>query len=153
MTRLDTLEQLGIQLPQSSPPGAIYKPVRQLGNALYVSGQIPWQDGQVVYTGKLGQERSLEYGQQAARLCIINMLGALRNYLGSLEPIRQVVKLQVFVASEVGFDQQHLVANSASELLMAVFGEDGCAARTAIGTNQLPLNITVEIEGIFEVEI
>ncbi|NLK68215.1 MAG: RidA family protein [Clostridiaceae bacterium] len=146
------IRQLGYTLPQSSPAGAIYTPVRRVGNTLYVSGQIPWLDGQVKYSGKVGSERDVKYGQEAARLCILNMLAAVKNAIGDLDKVKQVVKLTVMVSSETGFDKQHLVANGASQLLVDIFGPDGCAARTAMGVNQLPMDVTVEIEGIIEVE-
>lgn len=123
-----------------------------VGNVLYVSGQIPWLNGEVKYSGKVGRERDISYGQEAARLCVLNMLAAVKNVIGDLDKIRQIVKLNVMVSSETGFDKQHIVANGASQLLVDIFGQDGCAARTAIGVNQLPLDVTVEVEGIIEVE-
>ena len=147
----ERIRELGIDLPVSSPPGAMYIPVTRIGDALFVAGQIPARDGVPVYTGKLGSQRDLEYGQEAARLCAINLLAALRAYLGDLDHIHSFAKLQVFVASEVGFDKQHLVANAASDLLYDVFGERGRHARTAVGVNQLPLDVTVEIEAIVKV--
>ena len=146
------LKELGIQIPPSSPPGAVYVPVKQAGNVLYVSGQVPMSEGKPVFTGKVGQERCLEYAQDAARLCIKNMLAALKAYLGDLDRISSVVKLMAFVSSETGFDKQHLVINAASQMLVDIFGQEiGGHARSAVGTNQLPLDFTVEIEGIFEI--
>ncbi len=147
----DRIKKLGIELPSSSPPGGIYVPVKRVGNTVYVSGQIPMKNGTPCYVGKVGGERSLEYAQDAARLCVINMLAALKAYLGDLEKIKSVVKLVAFVNSEVGFDKQHLVIDAASQLLLDVLGESGQHARSAVGTNQLPLNVTVEIEGVFEI--
>lgn len=146
------LEQLGIALPAPAPPGALYVPVKQLGNTLYVSGHIPHKDGVPAYTGKIGGERSLAYGQEAARLCVLNMLASLKQFTGDLDRIGGVVKLLAFVSSETGFAEQHLVVNAASELLMDLFGEAGAHARSAVGTNQLPLDVSVEIEGIFELK-
>lgn len=144
------IRALGLKLPPAAPPGALYIPVKRLGQALYVSGHIPMVNGEPVYTGKLGAVRSLEYGQEAARLCIINMLASLKAFTGDLERIQGVTKLLAFVSSEAGFVHQHLVVNAASQLLMELFGQEGAHARSAVGTNQLPLNVTVEIEGIFE---
>lgn len=144
--------ELGYTLPKSSPAGGLYTPVRRVGNVLYVSGQIPWLDGEVKYSGKVGSESDIVYAQEAARLCILNMLAAVKNEIGDLDKVKQIVKLTVMVSSETGFDKQHIVANGASQLLIDIFGQDGCAARSAIGVNQLPLNVTVEIEGIIEVE-
>lgn len=145
------IEELGIKLPASSPPGAMYVPVKQVGNVLFISGQVPFVNGELKYAGKVGEERTLEEGQEAARVCIINMLAAVKDYLGDLDKVKNVVKLQAFVNSKVGFDKQHIVVNAASELLYDVFGEIGRHARTAVGTNQLPMDATVEIEAIFEI--
>lgn len=145
------IEALGISLPEMSPPGAMYIPVKQLGNALFVSGQVPFVGGVMQYPGHVGEEITLEQAQEAARICIINMLAAVRFYLGDLDKVKNVVKLQAFVNSKTGFDQQHIVVNAASQLLYDVFGEAGRHARTAVGTNQLPMNAPVEIEAIFEI--
>jgi enamine deaminase RidA (YjgF/YER057c/UK114 family) len=145
------LTEMGIELPLASPPGALYVPVKRTGDLLYVSGQVPFVDGKPVFTGKVGAERSIEYGQDAARQCIKNMLAVVKAFVGDLDRISNVVKINGFVASELGFDKQHIVMNAASQLLMDVFGACGAHARSAIGVNQLPLNVTVEIEGIFEV--
>lgn len=145
------IEELGIQLPPSSPPGAMYIPVKQLGSALFVSGQVPMREGKPLFTGKVGGERSLEYAQDAARMCVENLVAALRDYLGDLDRVRNIVKIQAFVNSEVGFTQQHIVVNAASQLLYDIFGESGRHARTAVGTNQLPMDVTVEIEAVVEI--
>ena len=142
---------LGIELPEASTPKAMYIPVKQAGNLLFVSGQIPLQNGKLAYTGKLGKDLTLEEGEEAARICIINMLSALKSYLGDLDKIKNVIKLQAFVSSVPGFDKQHILVNAASQLLYDVFGECGRHTRTAIGTNQLPLDAPVEIEAIFEI--
>ena len=145
------IEELGILLPPSSPPGAMYIPVKQLGNALFVAGQVPFVNGKLEISGKVGDTVSMEQAQEAARRCIINLLAALKDYLGDLDRVRNIVKIQVFVNSKVGFQEQHIVANAASQLLYDVFGEKGRHARTAIGTNQLPMDAPVEIEAIVEV--
>ena len=145
------IEKLGLVLPPAAGPGALYVPVKQLGSALYVSGHIPMRDGVAAYTGKVGAVRDLAYAQEAARLCVLNMLASLKGYVGDLDRIKSVVKLLAFVSSETGFQEQHLVVNAASRLLMDIFGEkEGAHARSALGTNQLPLDVTVEVEGIFE---
>ncbi|SFE92654.1 RidA family protein [Trichococcus pasteurii] len=146
------INQLGITLPEKSTPSAMYIPVKQLGNALFVSGHIPIVNGELVYTGKVGSERTLEEAQDAAKICTINILAAVKDYLGDLDRVLNVVKLQGFVNSEVGFLEQYIVINAASQLLFDVFGEAGRHARTALGTAHLPLDATVEIEAIFEIE-
>ena len=145
------IKEIGYTLPEMSPPKAMYIPVKQLGNALFVSGQIPMLDGKVMYSGKVGETCSLEDAQEAARICILNARAALKHYLGDLDRIKNIVKLQAFVNSKIGFDQQHIVVNAASQLLYDVLGEKGRHARTAVGTNQLPMDVTVEIELIAEI--
>lgn len=145
------IESLGIRLPEMSPPKAFYIPVRQLGNALFVSGQIPFDDGQLRYRGKVGGEQTLESGQKAALLCAVNLLAAVKAYLGDLDKIKNVVKVQAFVSSSPEFTQQHLVVDAASKFLFDVLGECGRHARTAVAVPVLPMDATVEIEAIFEV--
>lgn len=124
----------------------MYVPVKRAGSLLFAAGQIPVKGGALAYRGKVGADVSLEEAQEAAKLCTLNLLAALKQALGDLDEIKQVLKIQVFVNSVVGFDQQHIVANAASQLLYDVFGEDGMHARTAVGTNQLPMDAPVEIE-------
>lgn len=146
------LKEFGIELPPPPPLGGIYKPVKQIGSLLYISGQGPTRNGVPLVCGKLGSERTIEEGQQAARLCVLNALSILHEYLGDLNKIKSTVKLLVFVESAPGFSHQPEVANGASQLLVDIFGEEhGMGARSAIGTNELPGNISVEIEFIFEV--
>jgi len=146
------LSELGIELPAPPPLGGIYVPVKQVGNILYVSGQGPTENGIPLVTGKVGNERSIEEGQHAARLCVLNALSNLHQFLGDLNKIKSVVKLLVLVASADGFNRQPEVANGASQLLIDIFGQErGVGVRSAIGSNELPVDITVEIEFIFEV--
>lgn len=145
------IQELGINLPVSSPPGAMYVPVKRLGSALFVSGQIPTRGGKPLYTGKVGDTVTQEQAEACARQCVINMIAAVKDYLGDLDKVKNVVKLQAFVNSMLDFQNQHLVANAASQLLFDIFGETGHHARTAVGTNQLPMDMPVEIEAIFEV--
>lgn len=151
MTIEEKLSQLGITLPEAAAPAAMYVPVRQSGNILFVSGQIPVSGGVPVFTGKAGGERSLEDAQSAARLCAINLLAAVKAHLGSLERVKNVLKLQIFVNSAPGFSQQHLVANGASQVMADVFGDAGKHARTAVGVPELPMDVTVEVEAMIEV--
>lgn len=145
------IEELGIELPLASPPGAMYVPVKQLGSALFVAGQVPFVNGKLEVSGKVGDTVSMEAAQEAARRCIINLMAALKDYLGDLDKVKNITKIQVFVNSKVGFMEQHIVANAASQLLYDVFGEKGRHARTAVGTNQLPMDAPVEIEAIVEI--
>jgi len=147
----ERLKELNLILPKPPPVGGIYKPVRQMGNCLYVSGQGPTKDGAPVITGKAGAERTLEEAQEAARICVLNGLSVLHGYLGDLNKIRGLIKMLAFVQSAPGFNMQPKVIDGASALLRDIWGEAGVGARSAIGVNELPGNITVEIEFIFEV--
>lgn len=148
----ERIKELGIELPVAAAPAAMYIPTKQAGNLLFVSGQIPVKDGVMQYTGKVGEEKSLEDAQAAARLCAINIVSAIKAQVGDLDKVKSIVKITAFVASKTGFDKQHLVANGASELLFDIFGEKGRHTRSAVSVNQLPLDATVEVEAIVEVE-
>ena len=148
----DRLKELGLEIPVAAAPAAMYVPVKQTGNLLFISGQIPVKDGVMQYTGKAGKDKTLEEAQAAARLCAINIIAAVKGFTGDLNKVKNIVKITAFVASETGFDKQHLVANGASELLFDVFGEAGRHTRSAVAVNQLPLDATVEVEAIVEVE-
>lgn len=146
------LDELALPLPEPAPQGGIYKPVRQCGNLLYVSGHGPTVSGIPFIVGKVGVERTLEEGQEAARMCVMNALRSLHDSLGDLNQIKSLVKILAFVASAPGFNQQPKVIDAASQLLQNLWGEDGVGARSAIGTNELPGDIAVEIEFIFELK-
>ena len=145
------LKELNITLPE--PPGVagIYRLVKQMGNCLYVSGQIPVRGGEQVFPGKLGAGVTVEQGQEAAKVCAINALSNLHNFLGDLNKIKGVVKTLGFVQSADDFTQQPQVINGASSFFRDIWGEDGLGVRSAIGVNQLPGGVSVEIEFIFEI--
>lgn len=145
------LAELGITLPMPTPPVAAYVPTVRTGNLVFISGQGPFKDDAFAYTGKVGRDVSLEEARDAARLTCISGLAALKAEIGDLGKVSRVVKLTVFVNSAPGFDQQPFVANGASELLQEIFGESGRHARSAVGMAELPFNMPVEIEFIFEV--
>ena len=148
----ENIRKSGYELPPSPPKGGIYKPVKQVGNLLYISGKGATKDGQPVVSGKLGSERTIEEGQEAARICTLNALSVLHEYLGDLNKIKSVVKILAFVASAPGFNSQPAVVDGASQLLKDIFGDDnGVGARSAISAIELPGNISVEIEFIFEI--
>ena len=145
------LKELNVTLPAFSPPTGIFKAVRQVGNCLYVSGQGPTADGKALFTGKVGSERTVEEGQEAAKLCAINALSCLHAYLGDLNKIKGLIKTLGLVQSADGFSQQPAVINGCSGFLRDIWGDDGLGARSALGVNELPGNISVEIEFIFEI--
>lgn len=147
----ELLAHLGIQLPAAAAPLASYVPVRVSGEHAYVSGQVPIQDGTVLSSGKLGGDLTVEQGQEAARRCALQALAALRAALGSLDRVRGIVRLDVFVASAPGFSEQSKVANGASDLLVEIFGEEGKHARAAVGVAELPLGASVEIALVVKV--
>ena len=146
------LNEMGLKLPSLPSAAGVYKPVKQVGNLIFLSGQLPLQSEGKYIQGKLGLERTIEEGQEAARLCTLSALSVLDNYLGDLNKIKSVVKLLVFVQSAEDFSDQPQVANGASQLLVDLFGEDkGKGARSAVGCTQLPRNASVEIEYILEI--
>jgi len=146
------LGELGIDLPPPRPASANFVRTKQVGNILYVSGHGPSrQDGSRV-TGKVGSDLTLDEGYQAARLVGIGILSTVRNALGSLDRVRQVVKAFGMVNSAPGFDQQADVLNGFSNLMVEVFGEGGRHARTAVGVSELPRGISVDVEVVIEVE-
>lgn len=146
------LGALGITLPAAAAPAANYVPFMQSGNLVFTAGQLPLKDGKLAATGLLGRDVDTATGKEAAKLCAINILAQAKAAIGDLEKIRRLVKITVFVASAPDFTEQHLVANGASDFLVAVLGERGKHARSAVGTASLPLNAPVEIEAIIEAE-
>jgi enamine deaminase RidA (YjgF/YER057c/UK114 family) len=142
---------LGIELPPAPTPVAAYIPARRSGDLLFVSGQIPVVGGKVIATGRVPDQVTEEQARACARQCALNALAVARAALGSLDKVAQVVRLGCFVASEPGFGGQPKIANEASELMVAVFGDAGRHARAAVGSVALPLNVPVEIEFLFEV--
>ena len=152
MTVEDKLRQMGVELPDPPKPVASYVPCVRTGNLLFVSGQVPREKGVLKYSGQVGGERSLDDGYQAARICALNALSAVKQAVGSLENIRRIVKLTGYVASAKGFTDQPKVVDGASTLLVELFGERGQHARAAVGVNELPLGSAVELEMIVEVE-
>ena len=146
------LKELGIVLPANIPPAANYVPSVQTGNLLFISGQVPTRDGKDIYTGKLGGGISMEQGQEAARLCAINIISHVRNALGGdLDRVVRCVRVTGYVNCTPDFGQQPLVINGASDLMVEVFGEAGRHARAAVGNAALPRNVPVEVDAIFEV--
>jgi enamine deaminase RidA (YjgF/YER057c/UK114 family) len=145
------LEELGLTLPTTPRPVANYVPAVLTGKLIFSSGQTPTVDGRLTIQGKLGREVSIEQGQQAARVAVLNCLSAVRSVAGSLDEIVRVVKMTGYVASAEGFSAQPQVVNGASLLLEEIFGEAGKHARAALGLAELPGGAPVEVELIVEV--
>ena len=146
----DKLKQLNITLPTPPKPAGSYIPVVISGNLAFVSGQIPMQDGKVLYTGKVPSEKSIEEAQSAAKLCAINLLAQLKANLGSLDKITKILRVSGFVNCTPEFSEQPKIINAASDLFFEIFGEKGKHSRIAVGVSSLPLNSTVEIDMIVE---
>ena len=147
----DRLAAQGITLPEPAAPVAAYVPAVEAGGLLHISGQIPFDNGQIM-TGRLGEDRDLEFGQKAARACGIMLIAQMKKALGSLDRVERIVKLGVFISSAPSFTDQPKVANGASELMEQVFGEAGRHARSAVGVPVLPLGAAVEIDAVVAVK-
>ncbi|MSV26654.1 MAG: hypothetical protein CK527_01020 [Nitrosarchaeum sp.] len=147
----EKIKQIGIKLPTPPNPAGSYIPVVKTGNLVYVSGQIPMEDGKVSYTGKVTDE-NIEMAQKAARICAINILAQLKKELGDLEKISKIVRLSGFVNSVPEFTQHPKVINAASDLFYEIFGENGKHSRIAVGVSSLPLNSMTEIDAIVEIK-
>ena len=146
------IKELNLTLPAAPSPMANYVTARRVGNLLFFSGAGPFQDGKPVVFGKVGAELTQEQAYDAARLTGLNLIAQLKKELGSLDQVKQFVKVQAFVASAPDFMAQPAVMNGVSDLFVEVFGEAGKHSRTAVAVPQLPFNIPIEVEMIVEVE-
>jgi enamine deaminase RidA (YjgF/YER057c/UK114 family) len=153
MRRVDArLQELGIELPEPSAPGANYVPFVRTGDLLFLTGQLSQWNGERRFVGKLGREFAVAEGQQAARLCALNLIAHLRAALdGNLDRVVRTVRLAGYVNSTPDFTGQSQVVNGASDLFVEVFGDAGRHARMAVGVSALPYDVAVEMEGVFEV--
>lgn len=145
------LHILGLELPSPPKPVASYIPAVRSGDLLFLSGVLPFHDGKLTLTGKLGRELTTNQGSEAARTAVLNALAIARQELGTLDGIKKVVRMVGHVASAEGFVQQPTVINGASDLLVQIFGDAGRHARVAVGAAELPLNAPVELDLILEV--
>lgn len=148
----DRLRELQIELPEPSTPGANYVQFVHSGNLLFLTGQLSQWNGERRFIGKLGREFGLEQGQEAARLCALNLLAHLRRAVyGDLERVVRCVRIAGYVNSTPDFVGQSQVINGASDLFVEVFGQAGRHTRMAVGVNALPYDVAVEVEAVFEV--
>ncbi len=146
------LESLGLSLPPAPKAVAAYLPAVRAGDMIYVSGQLPLEEGKLTVTGPVPSSTAIQAAQAGARRCVLNALAAVDPLLDSdWSRLVRVVRVGVFVASDPSFTDQHLVANGASELLLEIFGEQGRHARAAVGVPSLPLGASVEVEFAFQV--
>ena len=146
----EKLKQLGINLPEPHTPAGAYIPAVKTGNLLFISGQIPMEEGKVVFTGKVSND-NIETAQKSARMCAINLLAQIKRETGSLDKVSRIVRLSGFVNSHPDFAQQPKVINPASDLFFEIFGEKGKHSRIAVGVASLPLDSMTEIDAIVEV--
>ncbi|MFJ6279951.1 MULTISPECIES: RidA family protein [Arthrobacter] len=144
------LQDLGITLPEVAAPVAAYIPAVVSGNYVYTSGQLPFINGELPATGKVGADISAEQAKEYAATCAVNAMAAVKSQIGDLDRVSRIVKVVGFVASDPSFTGQPGVINGASELLGQVFGEAGAHARSAVGVAVLPLDAPVEVEIIAE---
>ena len=149
---LDNLKKLNIEIPDAPDQVGAYVAYKIIGNLLYVSGQLPVGiDGKII-KGKIGKDLTIENGQEAAKLCVINIVAQVKKALhGDLNKVKNCIKITGFVNSTDDFKDQPKIINAASEMLTSIFGECGKHTRAAVSSNSLPLGIAVEIDAIFEV--
>lgn len=147
----DRLAELGITLPEVAAPLAAYVPAARTGNLVYTSGQLPFIDGALPATGKVGGSISAERGAELAGTCALNALAAVQGVIGDLDKVVRVVKVVGFVNSTPDFTAHPAVVNGASNMLLALFGDAGVHARSAVGVAALPMDSPVEVELIVEV--
>jgi enamine deaminase RidA (YjgF/YER057c/UK114 family) len=148
----DKITLLGLVLPDIPKPVASYIPAKQSMKIIFTAGQLPIHNGDLIAKGLLGLDVEIEEAKNAARICTMNALAAIKGVIGDLDKIKQIIRVVGYVASISTFNQQQAVVNGASELLLEIFGELGKHARSAVGVASLPLNAPVEIELIVEVE-
>jgi enamine deaminase RidA (YjgF/YER057c/UK114 family) len=147
----ERLAELGLSVPEVAKPVASYIPAVRTGNYIYTSGQLPMRDGELIATGKVGAEITVEQGVECARQCALNGIAAVKSVIGDLSQVVRVVKVVAFVASTSDFTGQPGIANGASELIGQAFGAAGQHARSAVGVPVLPLDAPVEVELVVEV--
>ena len=145
------LKALNLELPMAPKPVANYVPVVRAGDLLFLSGVLPSREGQLIFTGKLGQGITIEQGMEAAKVAALNALAIVRSEVGSLDKVKRIVKMVGHIASAPGFTDQPQVLNGASDLLVAIFGDAGKHARVAVGAAELPRQAPLEIELIVQV--
>jgi enamine deaminase RidA (YjgF/YER057c/UK114 family) len=144
----EKLQQMGYTLPEPPAPGGNYLPWRISGNQLFLAGVIAVQDGEMTHTGQVGDTQSVESGYEAARVCALNVLAAIKGALGSLDRVEAFLYMGAYVNAVAGFDQSPQVINGASDFFVELFGDKGKHARAAVAVAGLPKNSTVELQTI-----
>lgn len=147
------ISELGITIPQALTPVANYVPYVKTGNQIFISGQLPIENGEVKYIGKVGKEISVEDGAKAARICAINLIAILKNACdGNLDKVVRCVKLGIFINAVPEFTDHPKVGNGASDVMVEIFGDAGKHARFSMGAGSLPRGVSVEIDAVFEIK-
>ena len=147
------LKSLGIIIPEALAPVGNYVGFVKSGNQIFISGQLPVENGALKYVGKVGVDISAEDAKKAARICTLNVVSQLKSALnGNLDLVSKCIKLGVFVNADASFSDHPLVANGASVLIVEIFGDAGKHARAAVGSGSLPKGVAVEVDAIFEVK-
>ena len=146
------LRELGYELPEVPEPAGAYVPASRSGALIFTAGQLPFEEGELSVTGKVGDSVTPDNAREAARLCALNALAAAAAEVGGLSRIARVVRITGYIASAPGFNRQPEVLNGASELIGEVFGEAGLHARSAVGVAELPLDAPVEVELVAELD-
>ena len=145
----EKLKALGITLPNPPTPAGSYVPAIKTGNLLFISGQIPMEEGKMVFTGKVTND-NIETAKKSAKMCAINLLAQMKRELGSLDKVTKIIRLSGFVNSDLEFYQHPKIINAASDLFFEIFGDKGKHSRIAVGVACLPLNAMTEIDAIIE---
>ena len=148
----EKIKELGIELPSPPTPAGSYIPVVKTGNLLFISGQIPMENGKVVFSGKVS-DNNLDVAQKSARMCAINILAQIKREVGDLDKVSKIVRLSGFVNSSPEFTQHPKVINAASDLIFEIFGDKGKHSRIAVGVASLPLGSMTEIDAIIEISV
>ena len=149
----ENIKNLGLNIPDLPKALANYVPFKIIGKTIYISGQAPVQNGELIYKGKVGSDISIEEGIEAAKLCVINIIAALKTGLeGDWDKLDSFVKLTGFVNCQDNFTDQPKIINGASDMLVEIFGDQGRHTRVAVGSNALPLGIAVEIDAIVQLK-
>ena len=147
----ERIRELNLEIPETVKPIGAYLPALLSGNYIYVSGQLPFLNGELVHPGLLGSDVTIEQGFEAARICALNSLSAIKSVFSDLDKIKRIVKINGYVSSERGFNDQPKIINGASEFFFQVFGESGRHARSAVGVPVLPMGSCVELDLIAEI--
>ena len=149
----ENIKNLDLTIPDLPSPVANYVPFKIVGKTMYISGQAPVRNGQMIYKGKVGSDITIEEGIEAAKLCVINIIAAVKTGLeGDWNKLDSFVKLTGFVNCQDSFTDQPKIINGASDMLVEIFGDQGRHARVAVGSNALPLGISVEIDAIIQLK-